>query len=98
MRRSAAPGTASQLRQQCVGKRAVSVTLTHDLHVERRRQTEIEDLIDDVGGQERERDAGKLLRAVARAACVRIARWDGGPARSEIMMSASPGPIGAEVL
>ena len=50
-----------------------------DLQVDRRRRAEIEDLADDVGGQERERHAGKARAAIARAAPGRI-RWSaGGP-------------------
>ncbi len=38
---------------------------TRDLHVDRRRDAEVQDLAHDVGRLEEERDAGKLLRQFA---------------------------------
>ncbi|ARF90813.1 putative autotransporter protein [Burkholderia cenocepacia] len=57
------PAHAAQLREQRVRDRAVLVELVaDDLDVDRRGQSEVEDLADDVGRQERERHAGERLR------------------------------------
>ena len=82
------------LRQQLVGEGAAGVEVgAGDLDVERRRRAEIEDLADDIGGQERERRAGKRLRQLlAQASSHR--RQSGSPLRSSVTsMSASKTPI-----
>ena len=68
MRRSARPGTwRSWSRIWSATCRLACDVVALDLHVDRRRQSEVENLGDDVGGQEIEGDAGKL----AAAACWR---------------------------
>ena len=63
MRASAMPGTCADALEQIGGIGVVGLlVVADDLHVDRRRQAEIEDLRDDVGGQEREGRAGKFLR------------------------------------
>ena len=49
-----------------------------DLQVDRRRRAEIQDLADDVGGQERRRSGRETAAAIARAAPGRIQRSAGG--------------------
>ena len=65
-RRSTMPGTRADLRQQLGRERAVRVLVAaDDLHVDRRRQAEVQNLADDVGRDERELDARKLAGQLA---------------------------------
>ena len=68
------------------------------LDVDRRRQPEVQDLADDVGGKERERRRREIVAPASGAdrGCTR--RSAGDPGVSATRMSASPGPIGAELL
>ena len=57
------PGTWRNLVEHLVGDCAVAFDVgAVDLDVDRRGQAEVEDLGDDVGGQEVERRAGKFAR------------------------------------
>ena len=63
MRRSAMPGTGADALQKIGGVGVVGLlVVADDLQVDRRRQPEIEDLRNDVGGQEREGRPGEFLR------------------------------------
>ena len=56
-------GNVPQRCQQLIGEVAVLRARADHLHVEGRRQSEIQDLADDVGGQESEGGAGKFAAA-----------------------------------
>ena len=63
-------GHVAHLVQDAVGDAAIALDVgAVDLDVDRRGQAEIQDLGDDVRGQEVEGDAGKSLRQRRRAAC-----------------------------
>ena len=79
-----------------VGAVAIDVEAGH-LHVERRRQAEIEDLADDVRRQEGEARGRVTARSAARAAGARTESSDGDARVRFTKMSASPDPTGAEV-
>ena len=63
MRASATPGDVADLRQKLVrvGKIRAKIVAPH-LQIDRRGRPEIQDLADDIGGQKRERHAGKAPR------------------------------------
>ena len=64
------------------------------LHVDRRGQSEVENLADDVGGLEEEVEVGKLaVQARAQLADIIASVGRGRPARSETRMSPSKGPM-----
>ncbi len=87
-------GHLAELVQHLVGDPAIALDVgALDLHVDRRGQAEVEDLRDDVGGQEVEGHAGKLLRQRSAAAPGRSRRWGDALAFSETRMSASAAPI-----
>ena len=61
-------GDRADLRQQRVRVVEVRVEVrAADLQVDRRRRAEVEDLADDVGRRERERDAGKSRGSSSRS-------------------------------
>ena len=68
------------------------------LDVDRRRQAEIQDLADDIGRQKEKVTPGNSLRQCSTADHGCTPRSDGGLRLSDTMISASPGPIGAELL
>ena len=76
IRRSAAPGNRLDPAQQLVRKLTVGLkVVSHDLNIDRRRQSEVQNLADDVGRQERKIDAGKFVRPTSTASRGRIPRW-----------------------
>ena len=99
MRKSAMPVTElscviSDVRELMVRLHIAS----HDLDVDRRRKAEIENLADDVGRREIEQHAWKRLCSASNANRECILPSAGAFRYREIMMSASSGPMGAEVL
>ncbi len=59
-------GNAAKLAEKIGGESVVGVQVrTGDLNIDGRRQTEVQNLADDVGGQEVERYAGKFARQLA---------------------------------
>ena len=94
------PGHLPQLGQQSVARpaRLPSRSLPVDLHVDRRRQAEVQDLADDVGGQEENVDARETPAAAARAARARDPAVGRCPCLSVTRMSASAGADDAELL
>ena len=73
------PARASTARSRLSANARLASTFWPDhLHVDGRRQAEVQNLADDVGRQEIERDAGKLARqtaAAARACNSPVGRW-----------------------
>ena len=93
-------GNARDLFDQSLGVVAVLILVwAEHLNIDRRRQAEVEDLRNDVGGQEGERCAGETARqrlpvASSRSPSVSLAN----SGRREISRSASAGPTVPELL
>ena len=91
------PGT----RRNCSRMRSATARLScqvgaFDLHVDRRRQSEVQDLGDHVRRQKIEGNAGKFAAPARAAAPRRNRRSDGDRGLSETRMSASAAPITPE--
>ena len=92
------PGIWLDAGQQRGRDRAVGLAVSAEhLHVDRRRQAEVQDLGHDVGRQERERHAREARVSMMRRSCTYRSLGSWSPRRLT-RMSASAGPIGADVL